>query len=209
MNPAFRDIPILLATTNPGKLVEFRELLQSEFPARSVCCLADLPTVTVPREDGGSFLANARIKALHYSRAFPAMLVVAEDSGLEVPSLFNAPGIHSARYAGNPPSDERNVRLLLEQLSHHKDRNARFVTEAVVAREGRVQFHGRGEVKGTILESPRGNGGFGYDPVFFYPPLGKSFAQLHRFEKNAVSHRGIAMKKVKQFLMTTWVENRD
>ncbi|MBN1196155.1 MAG: non-canonical purine NTP pyrophosphatase [Candidatus Aminicenantes bacterium] len=209
MNPAYRDIPILLATTNPGKLAEFRELLQSEFPAGLVCCLADLPAVTVPQENGGSFLANARIKALHYSRAFPVMLVVAEDSGLEVPSLCNAPGVHSARYAGNPPSDERNIRFLLEQLSHHKDRDARFVTEAVVARDGRILFHGRGEVKGKILESPRGDGGFGYDPVFFYPPLGKSFAQLHQFEKNAVSHRGLAVKKVKQFLMKTLAEKRD
>ncbi|HDP95968.1 MAG TPA: RdgB/HAM1 family non-canonical purine NTP pyrophosphatase [Candidatus Aminicenantes bacterium] len=206
MTPAWRDTPILLATTNPGKLLEFRELLRLDFPAGLVFCLADLPAATVPQENGGSFLANARIKALHYSRAFAAMLVVAEDSGLEVPSLCNAPGVHSARYAGHPPSDERNIRLLLEKLAHHADRNACFITEAVVARDGEVLYHCRGEVKGVILETPRGSDGFGYDPVFYYPPLARSFAELSSSEKNAVSHRGQAMAKVRKFLTTPGLE---
>jgi len=200
MTASFRQIPILLATTNPGKLREFKALLAAELAKYPVYCLEDLPAIAAPEEDGDSFFANARIKALYYSQSFPGMLVVAEDSGLEVRALGNEPGIRSARFAGEPFSDQRNIRLLLQRLEHAEDRGARFVTEAVLARDGRVLFHCRREVNGTILKSPRGKRGFGYDPVFYYPPLQKSFAELEAVEKNAVSHRGRAMQDVSEFL---------
>ena len=193
--------PVLLATTNPGKLREFKGLMHGWLPPDRIRCLSDLSPVPPPEENGASFLANARIKAEYYSGAFPGVLVVAEDSGLSVSALGGRPGIHSARFAGPPFSDARNIDRLLERLKDAKDRSASFITQAVVALDGRELFHCRGEVAGRILATSRGAGGFGYDPVFFFPPLGKSFAELRPAEKNRVSHRGRAMEKIRDFLI--------
>jgi len=191
---------ILLATTNPGKLKEFRELMPRENDAGTLLCLEDLPSLPAPEESGSTFLQNARIKALYYSRAFPELVVVAEDTGLVVTALKGAPGVRSARFAGLPSSDTRNVHVLLKRMRGVRNRSARFVTQAVVAREGKELFNCRGEVKGRILKEPRGDGGFGYDPVFYYHPYRRSFAQLGSDEKNRISHRGRAMAEVSRFL---------
>lgn len=190
--------PLLLATSNPGKGEEFRRLLSS-LPLT----LIDLKEAGLEEyrveEDGKTFSANAWKKALFYSRLFPGP-VVADDSGLLVPRLGGFPGVHSARIA--PTVQERNL-LLLQKASSLKgpDREALFRTSLALAWKGRkiALFHG--EVRGRLLEEPSGEGGFGYDPLFYYHPLRKSFAQAEGESKNRVSHRGRAVEALLRFLL--------
>jgi XTP/dITP diphosphohydrolase len=153
------------------------------------------------RERGRSFLENARDKGLYYSRKWKG-LVLAEDSGLEIDALGGAPGVFSARFSRPKATDEKNNRKVLRLLESvpARDRGARFVCVMVLAREGRVVKEIRGEVRGRIVGQPRGNNGFGYDPLFYYSRLGKTFAELPRAVKNRVSHRGRALRKLKAFL---------
>lgn len=151
------------------------------------------------REDGASFEENARKKAEHYSRFASGEIVLADDSGLEVNALGGAPGVHSARYAAisateNADDNANNARLLSE-LSQAADRRAQFVCVIAAAQDGRVLASFRGEAYGRILETPRGSGGFGYDPLFSFPALNKTFAELTPEEKASVSHRGAAFRK--------------
>ncbi len=189
------------ATKNPGKLREFRAAA-ARAGAETIVIepIPGLEAIPAPEETDESFEANAIRKALYYGRFTPG-LVFAEDSGLEVEALGGEPGVRSARYAGPSATDADNNRLLLERLAGVEQRSAKFVS--VIALVAGTELLGtfRGEVEGWIAEQPRGSGGFGYDPLFYYPPLGRTFAELTPEEKLAVSHRGRALEKLIRFLM--------
>jgi XTP/dITP diphosphohydrolase len=161
--------------------------------------LPGLQQISAPDENGASFEENASIKARHYS-AFTDELVLADDSGLEVAALHGAPGIHSARYAGSNATDAANNDLLLRRLENQGNRAARFICVVALARAGHILTTVRGNADGQILEQPRGDRGFGYDPLFLYPPLGRTFAELTRGQKFSVSHRGHALRKLFTYL---------
>ncbi len=191
---------VLIATSSKGKLRDFAGAAGSHgIEVTALPGFASLPEV---EEDGPTFEANARKKAEYYSRAARGELVLADDSGLEVDALAGAPGVRSARYAADEPgpqSDSRdaaNNARLLRELSGVPDgrRTARFVCVIAVARNGKTDATFRGEAEGVILHQQRGSGGFGYDPLFFQPQLGKTFAELSAEEKAAVSHRGRAFR---------------
>jgi XTP/dITP diphosphohydrolase len=155
-------------------------------------------------EDSPTFAENAAGKALHYSRLGEGR-VFADDSGLVVPSLGGAPGVHSARYAGTGATNAERIAKLLGELRGKKDkeRAAYFVCAIALAERGRAIAIVTARVDGEILESPRGSGGFGYDPVFYFPPLKKTFAELLPAEKNHISHRGKAFRKLLSSLRTS------
>lgn len=190
------------ATTNPGKLREFR--LAAERFGRGqveIESLPDLGALAPVEETGDTFEANAVQKALYYSRHAPDLLF-AEDSGLEVDALGGAPGVRSARFAGESATDQENNRLLLERLSGERNRAARYVCIAALAERGELVKTFRGTVDGEILESPRGENGFGYDPLFFYPAYGAAFAEVSPDRKLMVSHRGRAIALLLGWLIT-------
>ena len=183
-------------STNPGKIAEFTLAAQESGRKDLVITrLPELQTIPTPEENGATFEENATIKALYYGQFTPE-LVFADDSGLEVDALQGAPGIHSARYAGPGASDNANNDLLLQNLQDKTDRTARFVCVITLAKGDRVLGTYRGQVVGRILSAPKGVGGFGYDPLFFYPPLQRSFGELTASEKWSVSHRGEACRKL-------------
>jgi XTP/dITP diphosphohydrolase len=181
----------VVATRNAGKLREFRSLL---LPLKCAAVgLADLSADAEIEESGSSFAENARLKAIGFSRLtrFP---VLADDSGLEVIALGGAPGIRSARYAGEGASDADRIRkLLLEIKNAGGGREARFVCALALAQDGLLLREAEGACCGTIIDEPRGANGFGYDPVFLFPKLGKTFAELNEDEKNQYSHRAKAV----------------
>jgi XTP/dITP diphosphohydrolase len=189
---------LYIATGNPGKLRDFAGAADGDLVVAPVPGIAGMP---VPVEDQPSFEGNARKKAEHYSRLLPGQLVLADDSGLEVDALGGAPGVHSARYAaavvGNASDAENNARLLHEMENvPDAQRGARFVCVIAAARDGRTVVTTRGEVEGVILRQPRGTYGFGYDPLFYLPKLGKTMAELTPEEKAKVSHRGRAFREL-------------
>jgi len=188
---------VLIATSNAGKLRDFAGAAAAH--GITIASLPDFDSLPSVREDGATFEANARKKAEHYSRFAPGEIVLADDSGLEVNALGGAPGVHSARYAAISPEenadDRANNARLLRELTQGADRSARFVCVIAAARDGHTLSTFRGDADGLILEAPRGSGGFGYDPLFFFPALGKTFAELAPEEKAAVSHRGAAFRK--------------
>jgi XTP/dITP diphosphohydrolase len=190
---------VYLASSNPGKLREFRVLAGTAVHAVPLAlellpAFDSLPTF---EEDAPTFAENAAGKALHYSRLRDG-LVLADDSGLVVPALGGAPGVLSARYAGpTATSAERMAKLLAELRGKTgQERRAHFVCAIALAWRGRAVAVVTDRVDGEILQTPRGDGGFGYDPVFYFPPLGKTFAELSAEEKNNYSHRGKAFRKV-------------
>lgn len=193
--------PLLLATTNQGKLREIRQILDGL--AVEVRALADVPEVAEPEETGATFEENARQKALYYAGT-TGRLVVAEDSGLEIDALDGAPGVHSARFgADEAPTYPEKFELIYRMLRERRGRvesRARFVCALALAEEGRVVFGARGEVEGEIVEPPRGTGGFGYDPIFYYPPFAATLAELDGARKASVSHRGAAFRQLREFL---------
>ncbi len=148
-------------------------------------------------EDGATFEENAILKARHYGPHAPGILF-ADDSGLEVDALGGAPGVYSARYSGPDATDEANNRLLLERLRGVEDRTARFVCWIAMVEGERLLATYRGAVEGVILEAPRGSGGFGYDPLFYYPPFGCTFGEATDEQKLLVSHRGQALRGMLQ-----------
>jgi XTP/dITP diphosphohydrolase len=191
---------LLLATTNAGKLREIRDVLAGL--AIQVRALADYPAVQEPEETGRTFEENARQKALSYAAA-TGLLVVAEDSGLEIDALDRAPGIYSARFGGSEaPTYPEKFALIYRMLAERNapESTARFVCALALARPGEVLFEARGTVEGRITSPPRGAGGFGYDPLFFYPPFGRTFGEVRREEKDRVSHRGKAFARLREFL---------
>jgi len=181
---------LLCATGNPGKLREFR-LAASHAPVE-IELLPNYREIPPCVEDGATFEENAIIKARHYGRHAPGLLF-ADDSGLEVDALGGAPGIYSARFSGPHATDTENNRLLLEKLHGVENRTARFVCAIALVEGAQVRGVYRGVVEGTILHEPRGSAGFGYDPLFYYPPFGCTFGEAPDEQKFSVSHRGQAL----------------
>lgn len=202
---------VLIATSNSGKLRDFAGAAKAHgVEIASIPGFSALPLVV---EDGLTFEANARKKAEEYSLHAPGEIVLADDSGLEVDALGGAPGVHSARYAAEAPhladantdDDANNARLLRELANVPREkRTGRFVCVIAAARDGRTLQVFRGQAEGIILDAPRGNNGFGYDPLFFFPQINKTFAELSAEEKANYSHRGSAFR---QFL--EWLEKQN
>lgn len=192
-------IDLLLASQNPGKLDEMRRLVEG-LPFR-VVGPRDIGIHDSPDETGRTFIENATIKARHYARQ-SGLLAVADDSGLSVDALDGAPGLYSSRFAGEGASDlDRNL-FLLEKLRGVPParRGARFTSAVVAARGEDVLFATEQHVEGRIAEAMSGPHGFGYDPLFFYPPFGRTFGEVPREEKDRVSHRGKAFARLRDFL---------
>ncbi len=198
---------VLVATSNPGKLRDFAGAAELYgITVAAIPYFSSLPPVV---EDGATFEDNARKKSEAYSLAVPGDLVLADDSGLEVDALGGAPGVHSARYAAEEPhmadsntDDEANNTRVLRELRGvpAEKRTARFVCVLAAARDGRTIDTFRGVAEGVILELHRGENGFGYDPLFYFPQIGKTFAELTVLEKSLYSHRGAAFRKFLEWL---------
>lgn len=193
-------VKLLLATTNQGKAKEIKTYLK-ELPLE-IYSLEEAGLKETFPERGKTFSENARGKSLFYSKNWEG-LTLAEDSGLEIEHLQGAPGVLSARFSGPQATDEKNNQKVLELLKGLpiERRKARFVSYLALARRGEIIREIEEHVKGLIAFEKRGSRGFGYDPLFVFPPLGKTFAELHPEEKNKVSHRGRALKKLKEFLL--------
>lgn len=183
---------LLLATGNPGKAAEYQRLLDDHLPGTRIRLPADLGLDLEVDEDGDSFEANARLKVAAFA-ALAALPVLADDSGLEVAALDGFPGIHSARWSG--PTDRDRNRALLARMAGRPpaERAARFVCVVVYRDPSGREWVGRGTLEGRLLEAPRGAGGFGYDPLFFVPALGRTLAEIPRATKNRISHRATAL----------------
>jgi XTP/dITP diphosphohydrolase len=216
---------LLVATTNANKVREIRGLLAS-VPCELIT-LDAYPAVSAPEETGRTFEENARQKALYYA-ATTGELTVAEDSGLEIDALGGAPGVESARFGGVETSYPQKFAMLYEALRvagrgargsdtvsdpgsdtgsdtvsdpAGGESAARFVCAVALARGDRVLFEARGTVEGLIAREPKGDGGFGYDPIFFYPPYDRTLAEVPQAQKSVVSHRGAAFRKLREFLL--------
>jgi XTP/dITP diphosphohydrolase len=189
-------VKLYCATTNPGKLLEFRIAASAGVEIEPLPGIERVPPC---EETGVTFEENAIQKACYYGTYCRGYLF-AEDSGLEVGALGGAPGVYSARFAGANATDRQNNELLLERLRTVDDRSAKYVCVIALARAGEVVRTFRGEVEGLILDEPRGSGGFGYDPLFFFLPFGSTFAEVSREQKQTVSHRGRAVKELLDYL---------
>ncbi len=188
---------LLVATTNPGKLREIRGILAS-LPIE-LLSLDGFPGLAEPEETGASFAENARLKALYYHRntGLPA---VADDSGIEIDALGGAPGVHSARWHGEHyPTKFAAIYRALETQGLATSA-ARFVAHIALADLGQIRFEATGTVEGTIAPEPKGQHGFGYDPIFYYPPYGCTLAEVEGARKAAVSHRGKAFRQLAEWL---------
>jgi len=200
-----KEQSILVATTNPGKIAEIRAMLGAEMRWLG---LADVGPIDEIAEDGATFAENARKKALGYAKA-SGLWTITDDSGLVIDALGGAPGVKSARFSGERPQgadrtliDHRNMAKVLDLLKAvpEERRTARFVCCLCLAGPEKVLIETEGTVEGLITEREIGKNGFGYDPIFFVPQLKKTVAQLSREEKNAISHRGNAIRKLKRLL---------
>jgi XTP/dITP diphosphohydrolase len=198
MSTAARETrTLLVATTNPGKLREIEGILAG-VPVRLVT-LTDYPGIEEPEETGRTFAENARLKATYYAQA-TGLLSVADDSGLEIAALDNAPGVHSARWHGTDYGAKfKKIRELLAERGLTTSA-ARFVCRIALAVGDAVIFEAEGIVSGELAPEPRGTNGFGYDPIFYYPPLGCTLAELDAVRKSRVSHRGQAFAKLRTVL---------
>ena len=204
---------LCVATTNPGKLRDFARAAEGHLfgggpvQIEPLPGLADLPA---PPEDGPTFAANARAKAVYYSRLAPGLMVMADDSGLEVDALGGQPGVRSARYADDlgyelysgAKIDDRNNALLISLMLRLtiEPRTARYHCALALARDGEVLATADGAVEGEIVTEPRGEGGFGYDPLFFLPKVGKTMAELDPATRLSLSHRGRALRSLREGL---------
>jgi non-canonical purine NTP pyrophosphatase (RdgB/HAM1 family) len=189
---------VLVATTNPGKIREIAGILEG-VPVTLVT-LAGFRGIVEPDETGTTFMENARSKALYYAEA-TGLPSVADDSGLEIEALDNAPGVHSARWHGTDYAVKfRKIYQLLGERGLDTS-PARFVAAVAFAEDGRIAFQGRGVVEGEIAREPAGTQGFGYDPIFYYPPYGCTLAQVDGDAKARVSHRGAAFRAFKEYLL--------
>jgi XTP/dITP diphosphohydrolase len=202
---------VVVATSNPGKIRDFAgAALRYDIEIGAIPNFSSLPAVV---EDGTTFEANARKKAEAYSLCAAGEIVIADDSGLEVDALGGAPGVHSARYAADEPhaaeentDDDANNAKLIRQIKHvsPENRTGRFVCYIAAARDGKTLAVFEGKAEGVILDQPRGSNGFGYDPLFYFPRIGKTFAELSSEEKAQYSHRGQAFRKLLE-----WARNSD
>jgi XTP/dITP diphosphohydrolase len=182
---------IVLATKNRGKIEEFTSLLRGVF--QKIMTLTDLDSAPNIVEDGNTYRENALKKARSISE-FTQKLTIGDDSGLEVETLGGRPGILSSRYAGENARDKENINKLLRELSGLSNRKARFVCSLALVSPHGEEIVVEGTCEGIIIDGPRGEGGFGYDPVFFIPEINKTFAELSFEEKNQISHRAHAVK---------------
>jgi len=194
---------ILVATTNPGKLAEISAMLDLDVEWMG---LANFPNVTEIKEDGETFAENARKKAIGYAKQ-TGLWTIADDSGLVVDALGGKPGVKSARFSGAKDQertllDHKNIAKALKMLegTPEEKRTARFVCCLCLASDDKVLIETEGKLEGIVAEKETGTNGFGYDPIFFVPNLNKTVAQLTREEKNAISHRGNAIRKFKPSL---------
>jgi XTP/dITP diphosphohydrolase len=190
-------VRLLVATTNPGKIREITAILDG--PSVDLVTLRDLPPMAEPEETGETFAENARLKALYYARA-TGLPSVADDSGLEIEALGNLPGVHSARWEGSDYAVK--FQKIYERLRARGRTSspARFVAVVAFAEGGQVVFETEGVVHGEIAPEPRGTHGFGYDPIFFFPPYGCTLAEVDDARKAAVSHRGKAFRAFRAYL---------
>ncbi len=185
---------IVIATHNQGKVEEFKVLMQEL--GLTFTCLSDYPHVEEPEETGRTFAQNARLKARYYANAL-GKLCLADDSGLEVLSLKGAPGVRSARYAGEEATDEENNELLLRNMRMQCRRNCRyFCALAIADPDGKILLESSGICEGILLHEPHGTHGFGYDPLFWSTELHKPMGEASMEEKNGVSHRAKAIRKL-------------
>jgi XTP/dITP diphosphohydrolase len=196
---------LVIATGNPGKTAEIRDMLEN-FPV-NIKSLADFGPIPPVEEDGDTFDDNAYKKASFVSKilGLPAR---ADDSGLVVEALGGAPGVYSARYAGENATDEQRYTKLLSEMKGKTNRKAAFECVLSIAVPPGPALTYEASCEGLIAEQPAGEGGFGYDPVFYYPPLEKTFGQLTRQEKSRVSHRGKALQELREEFdkVLTWIE---
>ena len=201
------DRPIVLATGNKGKISEF-EVLCSDFDIE-MKSLKDFGPIPAVEEDGNTFEDNAVKKARHTARVLglPAM---ADDSGLMVKALDGLPGVYSARYAGKDATDSANNAKLLKAMEGEENREASFMCVIAIAVPWGPALIYEGRCEGLITKRPEGDQGFGYDPMFFYPPLNRTFAQMSAEEKNRVSHRGRAMAELREEFdkVLIWLQQR-
>ena len=197
-DPKLAAAVLLVATTNDAKLREIRSLL-TDLPIELVT-LAGWPDLPPPEETGRTFAENARLKARYYAAA-TGLLTVAEDSGLEIEALGGAPGVESARFGGAHTSYAQKFALIYERLRADPagGSSARFVCALALAEGEGVLFETQGIVEGRIAVEPKGEGGFGYDPIFYYPPFGCTLAEAGE-RKSAVSHRGAAFRALRAYL---------
>jgi len=196
---------LLIATTNPNKLREIREVLADT--RVELVSLSDLPPVAEPEETGQTFQDNARLKAFYYAghvaqAAGPRVLTVAEDSGLIVDALDGEPGVRSARFLRPDATYAERFAEIYRRLDGRPDRprTARFICALAVVRGSDLLFEAEGAIEGEISDTPRGSGGFGYDPIFHYPPYGRTLAEVTDVEKLRVAHRGHAFRKLGEWL---------
>lgn len=188
-------LEMVLATRNAGKAAELQALLRARYGAKiTLLTLSEIGFEGDIEETGQTFAENALLKA-RAAAAASGKIGLGDDSGLVVPALGGAPGIYSARYAGEHGNDEKNNALLLQNLSGKSDRRAFFECVLACALPNGENFTVSGRCEGIILESPRGRNGFGYDPLFYVPGLGKTLAEMSGEEKNAISHRGAAVRQ--------------
>ena len=199
-----KRVRLFAASSNEGKLREYRALAAAAGASIELALIPNFGELPPFEESSSTFAENAAGKGLHYSRLFPG-LVIADDSGLVVPALGGAPGVRSARYAGPGASDsDRNCKLLGEMRElKGESRRARFVCVLALANAEEMLGLFSASAEGEILEASRGDRGFGYDPIFFFPALGKAFAELSSEEKNRHSHRGKVFRKALEFLLAT------
>lgn len=186
---------LVLATTNKNKVKEFQEMV-GDFPVE-IRSVADFGPIPECIEDGKTFDDNAYKKALHTAKIL-GLPAIADDSGLVVEALDGAPGVYSARYAGENATDEENCQKLLKEMKGVKNRKAAFKCVLSIAVPSGPALTYEGSCEGTILEEKRGDSGFGYDPLFYFEEFGKSFAECNSEEKNRVSHRGKALAEVRE-----------
>jgi XTP/dITP diphosphohydrolase len=193
---------LFVASSNPGKLREYRALALPAGGSVDINFIPIFHSLDVFDEIWPTIAENAAGKALHYSRSTEGV-VIADDSGLVVPVLGGSPGVHSARYAGPDATDADRVQKVLKEMRGitGEDRQARFVCVVAVAESGKMRGVFSASAEGILLEQPRGHDGFGYDPIFYFPSLGKTYAEISRDEKNLYSHRGKAFHKALDFLM--------
>jgi len=197
---------LLVATTNRDKLREIHAILDGA--SLELITLADLPPIVEPEETGATFAENARLKALYYAQAAqttlrdPSVLTVAEDSGLVVDALDGEPGVRSARYLRRDASYQERFDAIFRRLSEqpNRPRTARFVCALAAARGGNVVFETTGTIEGEISPAPHGTNGFGYDPIFLYPPYARTLAEVDDEQKLRVAHRGHAFRNLRTWL---------
>jgi XTP/dITP diphosphohydrolase len=189
---------LVVATTNPDKILEIAAILAG-IPIE-LTTLSAFPAISAPEETGRTFAENARLKAKYYAVA-TGELTVAEDSGLEIDALHGVPGVESARFGGIESTYPQKFALIYDQLrrAHGEGSSARFVCALCLVRGSEILFETEGTIEGQVAPEPAGSGGFGYDPIFFYPPFGQTLAEAAD-RKSAVSHRGAAFRAMRAYL---------